>query len=112
MPKRSTYHVIDFGEWIRPRMRDFREQCCDCGLIHRLDFRIVDAAKGRSQHKPAKTGVSALTSSPKTKGRSRPSSRTKPRSRPPPRLHVEFRTRRDDRATAAARRPFRFTPEE
>ena len=91
MPKRSTYHVIDYGEWIRPRMRDFREQCCDCGLIHRLDFRIVDAAKGRSG-----------SSSRSTKGRARPSSR----------LHVEFRTRRDDRATAAARRPFRFTPEE
>jgi hypothetical protein len=40
-------------------MRNFREQCCDCGPIHRLDLRIVD---GR----------------------------------------VEFRTRRDDRATAAA----------
>jgi hypothetical protein len=90
MPKRSTYHVIDFGEWIRPRMRDFREQCCDCGLIHRLDFRIVDAAKGRS----------------------RPSSGSKQRSRPPSRLHVEFRTRRDDRGTAAARRPFRFAPDD
>jgi hypothetical protein len=25
-------------EWTRPRLRNFREQCCDCGLIHRLDF--------------------------------------------------------------------------
>jgi|EndMetStandDraft_5_1072996.scaffolds.fasta_scaffold385330_1 hypothetical protein len=31
-----------FGEWTRPRLRNFREQCCDCGLIHRLDFRSVD----------------------------------------------------------------------
>jgi hypothetical protein len=50
-------------------MRNFREQCCECGLIHRLDFRIVDGG-------------------------------------------IEFRTRRDDRATAAARRSFRFTPDE
>ena len=50
-------------------MRNFREQCCDCGAIHRLDLRIVD---GR----------------------------------------VEFRTRRDDRATAAARRSFKLTPDE
>lgn len=57
------------GEWSRLRMRNFREQCCDCGLIHRLDFRIVD---GR----------------------------------------IEFRTRRDDRATAAARRSFKFTSDE
>jgi hypothetical protein len=89
MAKRSSYDEIGYGEWTRPRMRDFREQCCDCGLIHRLDFRIVDA-----------------------KGRSLPSSRTKGRSRPSSRLHVEFRTRRDDRATAAARRPFRFTPDD
>ena len=69
MAKRSTYDEIGYGEWTRPRMRDFREQCCDRGLIHRLDFRVVDGK-------------------------------------------VEFRTRRDDRATAAARRPFRFTREE
>jgi hypothetical protein len=69
MGNRVVYGVISYGEWTRPRMRGFREQCCDCGLIHRLDFRIVD---GR----------------------------------------IEFRTRRDDRATAAARRSFRFTPDE
>jgi hypothetical protein len=57
--------VIAYGEWTRPRLRNFREQCCDCGLIHRLDFRIVDG-------------------------------------------QIEFRTRRDDRATAAARRRLRF----
>ena len=50
-------------------MANFREQCCDCGLIHRLDFRIVDGK-------------------------------------------VEFRTRRDDRATAAARRSFKFAADE
>jgi hypothetical protein len=69
MGKRVGYRVISYGEWTRPRMRNFREQCCDCGLIHRLDFRIVDS-------------------------------------------RVEFRTRRDDRATAAARRSFKFSPEE
>jgi hypothetical protein len=49
--------------------QNFREQCCDCGLIHRLDFRIVG---GR----------------------------------------VEFRTRRDERVTAAACRHFCFSPDE
>jgi hypothetical protein len=61
MNKRVIYNVLNYGEWIRPRMRNFREQCCDCGLIHRLDFRIVDD-------------------------------------------RIEFQTRRDNRATAAARR--------
>jgi hypothetical protein len=68
MSKRVTYDVISYGEWTRPRMANFREQCCDCGLIHRLDFRIVGK--------------------------------------------VEFRTRRDDRATAAARRGFKFAADE
>jgi hypothetical protein len=66
MSKRVSYDVISYGEWTRPRKKNFREQCCDCGLIHRLDFRIVDSK-------------------------------------------VEFRTRRDDRATSAARRSFKFT---
>lgn len=69
MGERVVYRVISYGEWTWPRMRNFREQCCDCGLIHRLDFRIVD---GR----------------------------------------IEFRTRRDDRATAAARRSLKFTGDE
>jgi hypothetical protein len=46
MPKRLRYDVVEYGEWIRPRRQNFREQCCDCGLIHRLDFRIVDARDG------------------------------------------------------------------
>jgi hypothetical protein len=86
MAKRISYDVIGYGEWIRPRMRDFREQCCDCGLIHRLDFSIVDDRKG--------------VRAPPAKGSSRP------------RLYIEIRTRRDDRATAAARRMFKFTPDE
>jgi hypothetical protein len=90
MRKRIRYSVISYGEWIRPRLRNFREQCCDCGLIHRLDFRIVDeraAARGGRGH------------------RSRCSRRS-------PTAYIEFRTRRDDRATAAARRSFKFTADE
>ena len=64
MGRRLTHDVVAYGEWTRPRLRNFREQCCDCGLIYRLDFRLVD---GR----------------------------------------IEFRTRRDNRATAAARRRVR-----
>lgn len=31
--------VID-GEWISPRMSDWRMQCCRCGLVHTLQFRV------------------------------------------------------------------------
>jgi hypothetical protein len=33
------------GEWIQPTPTGFLLGCCDCGLVHRLDFRIV--RKGR-----------------------------------------------------------------
>ncbi len=55
------YDQLEDGDVVKPVMRNFRLACCDCGLVHRLDFKI----KGR---------------------------------------HVEFRTRRDRRATAAMRR--------
>jgi hypothetical protein len=42
MAERVVYRTIAYGEWTRPRLRNFREQCCDCGLIHRFDFRLVD----------------------------------------------------------------------
>lgn len=68
MAKKVDYHHVQWGEWMRVRKRNFKEQCCDCGLIHRLDFRIVDG-------------------------------------------HIEIRTRRDDRSTAAVRRAFKFEKE-
>ncbi len=42
MAKASDYHHITEGEWFRPTKRGFREQCCDCGLVHTLNFRIKD----------------------------------------------------------------------
>lgn len=32
-------HAQD-GEWIEVPMRGYKEQCCDCGLIHRMNFRL------------------------------------------------------------------------
>jgi len=61
----TRYHQIVDGEWIRPQKRKFREMCCDCHLVHHLDFRIVDS-------------------------------------------EVEFRATRNNRATSAARRQFKF----
>jgi hypothetical protein len=66
MPKRKrvSYPVIDYGEWTRPRMENFREQCCDCGLIHRVDFRIVDARTGRRPASVFLKGAAALLRAP------------------------------------------------
>lgn len=35
------YHFQIDGEWVRP-MEGYRLRCCDCGLVHDLNFRIVD----------------------------------------------------------------------
>lgn len=29
------------GEWVQPRMKNYFMQCCDCDLIHRINFRVV-----------------------------------------------------------------------
>lgn len=42
--KSEYYHVQD-GEWITVKKRGYKEQCCDCGLIHTMNFRVN--AKGQ-----------------------------------------------------------------
>jgi hypothetical protein len=37
--KVSYYHVTD-GEWIEVPKKNYKEQCCDCGVIHRMNFRV------------------------------------------------------------------------
>ena len=32
---------IKDGEWIRPKKRGWKQVCCDCGLVHRFDFKRV-----------------------------------------------------------------------
>lgn len=34
------YERPEPGEWILPVTQAYRFQCCDCGLVHRLDFRV------------------------------------------------------------------------
>ena len=43
-PRYEYYHVSD-GEWIEVQMRNNFDQCCDCGLIHRINFRINSRGK-------------------------------------------------------------------
>jgi hypothetical protein len=28
------------GEWVQPKRRGYKLGCCDCGLVHTLDFRV------------------------------------------------------------------------
>ena len=44
MSKSEYYHVSD-GEWIAVPRRGYKEQCCDCGLVHKLNFKIDEHGK-------------------------------------------------------------------
>jgi hypothetical protein len=53
------------GDVVKPIMRGYKMKCCDCGLVHVLDFFVFHHGRG---HK------------------------------------IEFKVKRDNRATAASRR--------
>lgn len=36
----SKYEHVVQGKWYRVPMKDFDHQCCDCGLVHKINFRI------------------------------------------------------------------------
>lgn len=36
----SQYDTVNAGEWQTPRHGGYLMACCDCGLVHRLEFRV------------------------------------------------------------------------
>jgi hypothetical protein len=42
MSARLIYHQARDGEWFRVRKRGFKDACCHCGLVHTINYRIVD----------------------------------------------------------------------
>lgn len=36
------YPKLEDGDELRPQHRGFRLACCDCGLVHRINFRVKD----------------------------------------------------------------------
>lgn len=39
------YDHPESNEWIYPKRKGYRQCCCDCGLVHEIDFRIVKVGK-------------------------------------------------------------------
>ena len=60
----DEYEQADDGEWIRPVMRGHRNACCDCGLVHVIDYRIVD---GRVEFRARRHNRSTAAMRRKTK---------------------------------------------
>lgn len=46
--KYQEHEVDENGrtDWIQPIRRGYKMSCCDCGLVHNMDFRVF---KGRVQ---------------------------------------------------------------
>jgi len=42
----KTYEKPKENEWIQPVRKNYKMCCCDCGLVHEMDFRMH---KGRIQ---------------------------------------------------------------
>lgn len=40
------YHQVENGEMIYPRMRGYKFCCCDCGLVHVMDFQAKKWGRG------------------------------------------------------------------
>ena len=37
---KGGYYKVTDGEWITVHWKGNKDQCCDCGLIHRVNYRI------------------------------------------------------------------------
>lgn len=48
MSRKSAYYHVTDGEWIEVAMKGNKEQCCDCGLVHKVNYRLND--KGRIEY--------------------------------------------------------------
>ena len=44
--KRKAYPKVEAGEWVTPRRRFYGMGCCDCGLVHKIEFRLVPSWHG------------------------------------------------------------------
>lgn len=42
MPKRKPVLQCDDDEWVTIAWKNQREQCCECGLTHTVDYRVED----------------------------------------------------------------------
>lgn len=45
-----TYEITVDGEWIEPIVKGYRVACCDCGLVHVMNFRLVGKKRKRMQY--------------------------------------------------------------
>ena len=40
-PMNKKFKKVKSKEWVQPIMKGYLMKCCDCGLVHKMDFRIA-----------------------------------------------------------------------
>jgi hypothetical protein len=40
--KLGPYYQVTDGEWVEIPWKGFKEMCCGCGLIHKVDYRVME----------------------------------------------------------------------
>ncbi len=45
----GSYMTPKEGEWVQPVRNGYKFQCCDCGSVHAIDFRVTDDVEPRVQ---------------------------------------------------------------
>jgi hypothetical protein len=38
----KRYKHVKAGEWQQPILKGYLLRCCDCALVHKMEFRVVD----------------------------------------------------------------------
>lgn len=48
MPRYEKHKINDDGwtGWLRPKRKGYRMSCCDCGLVHEMDFAVIPWGRG------------------------------------------------------------------
>lgn len=41
------YEIVRDGDLVQPKMKGYKMACCDCGLVHLLNFRVVNVRTGK-----------------------------------------------------------------
>lgn len=44
----SEFEQWTSGEWEWPVRKGFKIACCDCGLVHKFDFKLTPSRNGKS----------------------------------------------------------------
>ena len=52
-----------WSRWVQPVKRNYLMACCDCGLVHRMSFRVVSGrAQFKAQRAPRLTAARRMKS--------------------------------------------------